>query len=119
MIEIQNFEGLTRLALNDYETYSGLVLERYFRQQMAETSEYREISAWWRSKAIEYKGQTIDAEVDIVALPVEGKKAVVAEVKRHKEEYRHELFMLKVDYLNQTDLRHYQVETRLLTLDEM
>lgn len=119
MIEIQNFEGLTRLALNGYETYSGLVLERYFRQQMAETSQYREISAWWRSKAIEYKGQTIDAEVDIVALPVEGKKAVVAEVKRHKEEYRHELFMLKVDYLKRTDLRHYQVETRLLTLDEM
>ena len=119
LIEIQNFEGLTRLAMKDYETYSGQVLERYFRQQMAETSEYREISAWWRNKAIEYKGQAIDAEVDIVALQVEGKKAVVAEVKRKREEYRHELFMLKVDYLKQTDLRHYQIETRLLTLNEM
>ena len=119
MIEIQNFEGMTRLAMKDYETYSGQVLERYFRQQMAETSEYRVISAWWRSKAIKYKGQTIDAEVDIVALPVEGKKAVVAEVKRKREEYDHELFMLKVDYLKQTDLRHFQIETRLLTLNEM
>ena len=119
MIEIQNFEGLLRLATKDYETYSGLVLERYFRQQMAETFEWREISAWWRSKAIVYKGQTIDAEVDVIALPVEGKKALVAEVKRKKEEYRHELFMLKVEYLRQTDLHKYQVETKLLTLEDM
>ena len=119
MIEIQNFEGLTRLAMRDYENYSGQMLERYFRQKMSETFEYREISAWWRSKAIVYKGQTIDAEVDIVALSVEGRRAVVAEVKRQREEYRHELFMLKVDYLKQTDLRHYKIETQLLTLDDM
>ena len=66
-----------------------------------------------------YKGQTIDAEVDIIALPVEGKKALVAEVKRKKEDYKHELFMLKVEYLQQTDLHKYQVETRLLTLEDM
>ena len=119
MIEIQNFEGLLRLATKDYETYTGLVLERYFRQQMAETSDWREINGWWRSKAIMYKGQTIDAEVDIIALPVEGKKALVAEVKRKKEEYKHELFMLKVEYLRQTELHKYQVETKLLTLENM
>ena len=119
MIEIQNFEGLTRLALKDYDTYSGIVLERYFRQQLAESAEWREINAWWRSKVIVYKGQQIDAEVDIVALPVEGKKALVAEVKRKKEEYKHELFMHKVDYLRQTDLNKYHIETRLLTLDDM
>lgn len=119
MIEIQNYVGLLRLAEKDYETYSGKVLEQYFRQQLAETSDWRAISAWWRSKAIVYKGQTIDAEVDIVALPVEGGKALVAEVKRRAEEYKHELFMLKVDYLKQTDLRHYSVQTRLLTLEEM
>lgn len=119
MIEIQNYEGLLRLATKDYETYTGLVLERYFRQQMAETFEWREINAWWRSKAIVYKGQTIDAEVDIIALTVEGKKALVAEVKRKREEYKHELFMLKVEYLRQTDLHTYLVETKLLTLEDM
>lgn len=119
MIEIQNFEGLARLAVKDYETYTGMVLERYFRQQMAETSDWREISAWWRNKSIVYKGHTIDAEVDIIALPMEGKKALVAEVKRKKEEYNHELFMLKVEYLRQTDLHKYLVVTKLLTLDDM
>lgn len=119
MIEIQNFEGLLRLATKDYETYTGLVMERYFRQQLAESFEWREINGWWRSKAIVYKGQTIDAEVDIIALPVEGNKALVAEVKRKREEYKHELFMLKVEYLRQTELHAYQIETRLLTLEEM
>lgn len=119
MIEIQNFKGLARLAMKDYETYTGMVLECYFRQQLAESSDWREISAWWRSRAIVYKGQTIDAEVDIVALPVDGKKALVAEVKRKKEEYKHELFMLKAEYLQQTDLHKYHIETRLLTLEDM
>ena len=105
--------------MKDYETYSGLMLERYFRQQLAESHNWREINGWWRSKAIVYKGQTIDAEVDIIALPVEGKKALVAEVKRKKEDYKHELFMQKVEYLQQTDLHKYQVETRLLTLADM
>ena len=41
------------------------------------------------------------------------------EVKGKKEDYKHELFMLKVEYLQQTDLHKYQVETRLLTLAEM
>ena len=119
MIEIQNFVGLARLAQKDYETYSGKVLELYFCQRMAESGNWREIRSWWRSKAIVYKGQEIDAEVDIVALPVEGKKVLVAEVKRKKDEYKHDLFMLKVEYLHQTDLRKYQIETKLLTLDDM
>ena len=119
MIEIQNFKGLARLAMKDYETYTGMVLERYFRQQLAESSDWREISAWWRSRAIVYKGQTIDAEVDIVALPVDGKKALVAEVTRKKEESKQELFMLKAEYLQQTDLHKYHIETRLLTLEDM
>ena len=119
MIEIQNFEGLARLAMKDYETYSGIVLERYFRQQLAESGAWREISAWWRNKAISYKGQTIDAEVDIVALPVEGRTALVAEVKRKPEEYKHELFMLKVEHLQQSELHNYQVDTKLFTLEEM
>lgn len=47
------------------------------------------------------------------------KRKVVGEVKRKKEDYKHELFMLKVEYLQQTDLHKYQVETRLLTQADM
>ncbi|GEM_PF-4276703 len=75
------------------------------------------IKSRWRNKAISYKGNTIDAEVDIIALPVEGTTALVAEVKREKEQYRHDLFMLKVAYLQQTELKEYKVKTKLYTLN--
>ncbi|GEM_PF-5561036 len=77
------------------------------------------IKSWWRNKAISYKGNTIDAEVDIIALPMEGTTALVAEVKREKEQYRHDLFMLKVAYLQQTELKEYKVKTKLYTLEDM
>ena len=119
LVEIQNFEGLLMLAMNSYTTYSGLVLEDYFRRKLAETGEWREIGCWWQAKAIEYHSQQIDAELDIVALPLMGRGALVAEVKRKREEYEHELFMTKVQYLKQKHLHTYSIETKLFTLTEM
>ena len=119
MIEIQNFEGLLLLAQKDYTTYTGLTLEQYFRTKMQESHEWREISSWWRPKAIEIDGRLIDAEIDIVALALEGKRAIVAEVKRKREQYDHQLFMAKVEYLHSTDLSKYKIETRLLTIEDM
>lgn len=119
LVELQNFDGLLRLAQMHYTTYSGLLLEDYFRQKMAETGEWREIGSWWQSKAIDFQGRKIDAEVDVVALPLTGRNVVVAEVKRQYENYEHELFMAKVDYLKQKELRGYSIRTQLLTLENM
>lgn len=43
----------------------------------------------------------------------------IAEVKRKKEQYRHDLFMLKVAYLQQTELKEYDIGTKLFTLEDM
>lgn len=119
LVELQNYDGLLRLAHANYTTYSGLVLEDYFRQQLAETGQWREIGSWWQPRAIVFHDRSIDAEVDIIALSLMGRKAIVAEVKRKRDEYEHELFMAKVQYLKQKELRAYTVETKLLTLDDM
>ena len=119
LVELQNFDGLLRLAQMNYTTYSGLLLEDYFRQKMAETGEWREIGSWWQSKAIDFQGRKIDAEVDVVALPLTGRNVVVAEIKRQHENYEHELFMAKVEYLKQKELRGYSIRTQLLTLENM
>lgn len=119
MVEIQNFEGLLSLALSDYETYTGLTLERYFRLKLAETKQWREIGSWWKAKAIEYKGSYIDAEVDVIAISLQHKEALVAEVKRKKEQYQHDKFMAKVEYLKKAELHRYKVITQLLTLEDM
>ena len=38
LIEIKNFIGLQTIIKSDYSTYSGIMLERYFKQQFAESS---------------------------------------------------------------------------------
>ena len=118
-MEIQNFEGLLQIAQMNYTTYSGLVLEDYFRQKLAESCEWREIGTWWQTKAINFHDRQIDAEVDIVALSLVGKHALIAEVKRNYEKYEHELFMTKVQYLKQKELRGYALQTKLFTLENM
>lgn len=119
LVEIQNFEGLLRIAQMNYTTYSGMVLEDYFRQKLAESGEWREIGTWWQTRAIHYQDKQIDAEVDIVALSLIGKQALIAEVKRQYEQYEHELFMTKVQYLKQKELCGYTLQTKLLTLENM
>ena len=119
MIEMQNYDGLCKLALADYPTYSGYVLEQYFRQQLAESGLYKEVNAWWQRRAIVHNEQSIDAEVDVIALSIEGRKALVAEVKRNSDNYNHALFMAKVHYLRQTALKGYSIETKLFDLQQM
>ena len=112
MIEIKNFVGLRSIIRSDYPTYSGIMLERYFKQQLAETFHYRAIGSWWEAKGNQN-------EIDIVALKMEKDQALVAEVKRQKKNFKPDLFRQKVEHLRQKLLPHYQIETRCLTLDDM
>jgi len=51
------------------------MLERYFKQQSAESFQYHAVGSWWEAKGNQN-------EIDIVALKMEKNQAVVAEVKR-------------------------------------
>jgi AAA+ ATPase superfamily predicted ATPase len=112
LIEIKNFNALEGIIKSDYPTYSGIMLERYFKQQFAESLQYRAIGSWW-----ELKGH--QNEMDIVALKLEKNQAVVAEVKRQKKNFKPELFAEKVEHLKQKLLPRYQIEKRYLSLEDM
>lgn len=112
LIEIKNYNALRSIIKNDYPTYSGKMLERYFKQQFAESMEYRDIGAWWDLKS----GQN---EVDIVALRLEKNQAVVAEVKRQRKNFKPELLASKVEQLRNKLLPKYTIESRCLTLEDM
>lgn len=114
MIELDNFSDLKMLVSEQYPTYSGIILERYFRNKLAEDGGFIEIGQWWDAKA----GRDAD-EIDIVGIHTDNKTALVAEVKRQKRNYDHKAFMSKVDRVRQTILSRYEVETRLLTMDDM
>lgn len=112
LIEIKNFVGLRSIIQSDYPTYSGRILERYFKQQFAESHQYRAIGSWWESKGNQH-------EIDIVALKLEKNQAVVAEVKRQKKNFKPELLAAKVEHLKKKLLPKYSVEMLCLSLEDM
>ena len=112
LIEIKNFVGLQAIIKSDYPTYSGIMLERYFKQQLAESFQYRAIGSWWEPKGNQN-------EIDIVALKLEKNQAVAVEVKRQKKNFKPELLAAKTEHLKNKLLPKYQVEMLCLSLEEM
>ena len=112
LIEIKNFIGLQTIIQSDYSTYSGIMLERYFKQQFAESFQYRAIGSWWEPKGNQN-------EIDIVALKLERNQAVAVEIKRQKKNFKPELFAAKVEHLKQKLLPKYQIEAVCLSLEDM
>jgi len=112
LIEIKNFVGLQNIIKSDYPTYSGVMLERYFKQQFAESFRYRAIGSWWESKGHQN-------ELDIVALKLEKNQAVIAEVKRQKKNFKPELLAAKAEHLKNKLLAKYRIETVCLSLQDM
>ena len=106
------FDRADNIILSDYPTYSGKMLERYFKQQLAESKQFREIGSWWETK----NGQN---ELDIVALSLTKNQAVAAEVKRNRKNFKPELLATKVSHLKQKVLPKYKIESYCLTLEEM
>lgn len=112
LVEIKNFTGLQKIVREDYPTYSGKCLELYFKQQMAESYQYRDIGSWWELK----NGQN---EIDIVGLKLEKGQAVAIEVKRQKKNFKPELFKAKVEHLKNKVLPKYEIEMKCLSLEDM
>jgi len=72
-VEIDNFDYVCDKVLADYNTFSGFILERYFRQQFAETGCYNIVTNYWKGGA---------DEIDLVAVNAAEKHLVIAECKR-------------------------------------
>ena len=112
LLEIRNFGGLINLIKKDYPTYSGLLLEEYFRQKMMESEEFLNIGSWW-----EARGNM--NEIDIVGIYLFEKKALVAEVKRQRKNFKPELFQQKVEAIRTKLLFKYEIESKCLTMEDM
>lgn len=112
LIELGNYEGLSRLINEDYQTYSGKTLELYFKQKMQESFEYRAIGSWWEPKGSQN-------EVDIVAISLDNKKAFVAEVKRQKKNFKPLLLESKIEVLKTKVLNKYAIDWTCLDISDM
>jgi hypothetical protein len=87
-IEANAYGKLIELIRRDFNSYSGKVLERYFKAKMIETGSYTHIDSWWDRKG-EY-------EIDIVAADDLEKVVTFCEVKRQRKELDMEALKKKV-----------------------
>ena len=108
--------ALSEIIKTDYPTYSGLVLERYFREQLKEKQLFRNIGSWWETAKGKNKDQN---ELDIVAIYADNKKVFIAEVKRQRKNFKSELFQQKVETIRTRLFFKCEIETACLTLDDM
>lgn len=74
-IEIGNLEYVLNKVEESYNTFSGFILERYFRQYYRETGLYNLVTNYWEKNG--------DNEIDLIAVNEFDKEIVFGEVKRN------------------------------------
>lgn len=74
-VEIGNLEYVRDIVERDYEAYSGIVLEKYFKSKMIDLKEFSDIQGYWDKKG--------ENEIDIVAVNDFEKRLLFCEVKRN------------------------------------
>lgn len=97
MIEIGAYEQLKKIIHRDYPTFSGYMLEKFFRDKAKMSQSYTNIGNYW-----DRKGET---EIDFIGIDELEKRIDFAEIKRQKDNISLGKVEQKVnDFLTQ----HYQ-----------
>ena len=107
--EFGRYDLLKESIRSGYTEYSGRVLEDYFVQKIAEGERFTAIGSHWDRKG--------ENEIDIVVLNDLDGKAIVTEVKRNPK--KADLGDLKRKAGTVSGLNGYEIEYRLLSLDDM
>lgn len=110
LIEMGKYNLLREYIDKNYEQYSGLLLEKYFRAKMAEEERVTNIGSYWDNKG--------ENEMDLIALNDLDKTAIVAEVKRNPKKIDRSVLQKKADSIKK-ELAKYEVELRGLSMNDM
>lgn len=108
-IEIDNFDYVRDKVMADYNTFSGFILERYFRQRFAEMGCYNIVTNYWKGG---------EDEIDLIAVNEVEKHLVIAECKRQAKRIDMKRLQERA-----TDIvakhRRWNIELKGLSLDDM
>ncbi|NQD72122.1 ATP-binding protein [Sphingobacterium shayense] len=110
LIEVGRLDLLRETIELGYKQFSGLLLEKYFREKLFLEERVTEIGAYWDSNG--------ENEIDIVAINSIEKKAIIAEVKRNPKKIDLGKLTLKTKAL-QKDIGSYQLELKGFSIDDM
>lgn len=117
LIEINNMPALEKIISDDYMTFSGLALERWFRSRMMESFKYQLIGNWWKNVP-KGNGGHDEYEIDIVAEELDG-SVCAYEVKRNADRYRAKRLQEKVAEMQKQIFKGKDVQIGCLSMDEM
>jgi len=112
-IEAGGFAHLRKIVERDYPTFSGLMLERYFKEKYRESGEYTSIGGFWDRKG--------ENEIDLIAVNELERTVEVIEVKRNADRIDRGLLKQKGDRFlsNCQELKGYDVTYKGLSLKDM
>jgi len=113
IIEIARYDQLKKIIERDYATFSGKILERYFREKLIEESNITQIGGYW--------DKTGENEIDLIAINEFDKKAQIIEIKRNEKKISYNILKEKTqNMLNKTNqLNEYTIEYQGLSLKDM
>jgi AAA+ ATPase superfamily predicted ATPase len=109
-VEIGNLDYVRNIVERDYETYSGLVLEKYFRTQLIETKQFSAIGNYWNRRG--------ENEIDIIAANDMEKHLVFYEVKRNGKRINLSILENKASKIV-AKYPNFNVEYKKLSLKDM
>lgn len=109
-LEISNFDYVKEIVLRDYNTYSGFILEKYFKTLLAEQNKYGLIGSYWQ--------RGYQNEIDIVAVNDLNKEILFAEVKRNADKINLDLLEEKSQKLL-SSFKDYKVVYKSLSMREL
>ena len=113
IIEIGGYDQLRSLIKRDYPTFSGIILERYFREKAIESKRYTNIGRWWDRKG--------ENEIDMIAANELDKTVEIYEIKRNRKNIDFKALEAKERNLFEsvTLFNGYHVTTKGLDMQDM
>jgi len=112
-IESGSYNLLATVIRRDYPTFSGIMLERYFRAKFVESGNYTTIGSFWDRKG--------ENEIDLIAVNELDKTAEICEIKRNSSRINFKNLKLKGAYFiqNTDECKGYNVTYKGLSLENL
>ena len=112
LVENRALKALGDIIQRDYDSVSGLMMERYFMKKFQEEGRYV-VGKWWDRKG--------ENEIDLIVVDPVGKETWIYELKKQGYRYKEDELRRKVEkVLEQTpELRKMTIHLGSLSLDDM
>ena len=113
LIEIEQYDQLKNLIIRDYPTFSGKMLEKYFRMKLIEEKKYSRLGGFWDRKG--------ENEIDLVAVNELDNKMDVIEIKRNADNFdKRKLHVKGSNFLKiNGEFQNYTIDYRELSMNDM